>query len=157
MAPTFEAFAKEWTSGELRRKHPDHVREKKDPSEDIQILRDRINPLIGMLHLPEVTLEHAERVMRALPSSRPFHVLENLVVYERPMRFMDSERRRTPGADRAPRTPGADRAPRNPGGAADPAAALSGCRGGGAHTPRVSSCSTSLMRASAVSPGSRTT
>ena len=54
---------------DLRRKHPDHVREKKDPSEDIQILRDRINPLIGMLHLPEVTLEHAERVMRALPSS----------------------------------------------------------------------------------------
>ena len=37
MAPTFEAFAKEWTSGELRKKHPDHVREKKDPSEDIQI------------------------------------------------------------------------------------------------------------------------
>ena len=69
MAPTFEAFAKEWTSGELRRKHPDHVREKKDPSEDVQILRDRINPLIGMVHLPEVTLEHAERVMRALPSS----------------------------------------------------------------------------------------
>jgi hypothetical protein len=69
MAPTFEAFAKEWTSGELRKKHPDHVREKKDPSEDVQILRDRINPLIGMLHLPEITLEHAERVMRALPSS----------------------------------------------------------------------------------------
>jgi hypothetical protein len=69
MAPTLEAFAKEWTSGELRKRHPDHVREKKDPSEDIQILRDRINPLIGMLHLPEVTLEHAERVMRALPSS----------------------------------------------------------------------------------------
>jgi integrase len=69
MAPTLEAFAKDWTSGELRKKHPDHVREKKDPSEDIQILRDRINPLIGMLHLPEVTLEHAERVMRALPSS----------------------------------------------------------------------------------------
>jgi integrase len=69
MAPTLEAFAKEWTSGELLKKHPDHVREKKDPSEDVQILRDRINPLIGMVHLSEVTLEHAERVIRALPSS----------------------------------------------------------------------------------------
>ena len=69
IAPTFEDFAKEWTSGELRKKHPDHVREKKDPSEDAQILRDRINPVIGKLHLPEITLEHAERVMRGLPSS----------------------------------------------------------------------------------------
>ena len=36
-APTFADFAKDWTSGELRKKYPDHVREKKDPSEDVQI------------------------------------------------------------------------------------------------------------------------
>ncbi len=66
LAPTFEAFAKEWTSGDLRKKHPDHVREK-DATRDLQVLRDYINPEIGPTHLPDVTLEHAERVMAKLP------------------------------------------------------------------------------------------
>ena len=49
-------FAKEWTSGELRKKHPDHVREK-DSTRDEQVLRDYINPLIGPTQIPDVTLE----------------------------------------------------------------------------------------------------
>jgi integrase len=64
-SPTFEAFAVEWTSGKLRKKHPDHVREK-DHDEDKQILRDRINPHMGRKRLPDVTLEDAENVMRAM-------------------------------------------------------------------------------------------
>jgi integrase len=66
MAPTVEAFAKEWTSGELHKAHPDHVRQK-DASEDVQIIRDYVNPAIGSTRLPDVTLEHAERVMRRVP------------------------------------------------------------------------------------------
>jgi integrase len=69
VAPTFADFADDWTSGKLHKKFPDHVRKKKDVTEDEQILRDRINPLIGPVRLPDVTIEHAERVMRALPSS----------------------------------------------------------------------------------------
>ncbi len=68
VAPTVETFAKAWTSGELRKAHPDHVREK-DSSEDIQILRDYVNPTIGSTRLPDVTLEHAERVMRRVPTT----------------------------------------------------------------------------------------
>jgi integrase len=68
LAPTVEAFAKAWTSGELRKAHPDHVREK-DSSEDVQILRDYVNPAIGSTRLPDVTLEHAERVMRRVPAT----------------------------------------------------------------------------------------
>jgi len=65
-APTFAEFAKQWADGELRRKYPDHVREK-DSSRDVQVLRDFINPQIGAARIPDVTIEHAERVMSALP------------------------------------------------------------------------------------------
>jgi len=47
------------------------------------------------MHRARHQLDEAVAAVRALPSSRPFHVLENIVVYERPMRFMDSERRRS--------------------------------------------------------------
>ncbi len=68
LAPTFEDFAKDWTSGGLRKKFPDHVREK-DATRDVQVLRDYINPVIGPTHIPDVTLEHAERVMAKLPEA----------------------------------------------------------------------------------------
>jgi integrase len=68
LAPTFAKFAEAWTKGELRKKHPDHVREK-DSTRDAQILRDYVNPKIGHLHLPDVTLDAAETVMAALPST----------------------------------------------------------------------------------------
>lgn len=68
IAPTFEAFAKEWTSKDLHKRYPDHVREK-DETEDVQQLRDYINPHVGHLRLPDVTLKDAERVMQALPSA----------------------------------------------------------------------------------------
>ena len=67
-APTFDDFAKEWTSGDLRKDHPDHVRDK-DHGRDEEVLRLYINPVIGATRLPDVTLENAERVMRGLPAS----------------------------------------------------------------------------------------
>jgi integrase len=67
IAPTFEKFAEEWTTGRLRTAHPDHVRDK-DHVRDEQLLRDYINPVVGVVHLPEMTLERCERVMSKLPS-----------------------------------------------------------------------------------------
>ncbi len=61
-APTFEAFAKDWTSGKLHELHPDHVKSK-DSGRDAEILRLYINDVIGGLPIDAVTLEHAERVM----------------------------------------------------------------------------------------------
>jgi hypothetical protein len=49
----------------------------------------------------EVELREAVEAVRALPNSRPFHLLENVVVYEHRLRCLDIERRRTPGALRA--------------------------------------------------------
>jgi len=66
VTPTFAAFALEWTSGDLRKKYPDHVREK-DAKRDVQILRDFVNPKIGTVRIADVKLEHVERVMSALP------------------------------------------------------------------------------------------
>ena len=68
LAPTFAEFALDWTSKDLHKRFPDHVGDK-DAREDEQILRDYINPHVGTTRLPDVTLEHAERVMRALPST----------------------------------------------------------------------------------------
>ena len=63
VAPTFEAFAKDWTSGELRKKHPDHVREKNDRARTSRFSRDSDEPGDWPVAPPDVTLEHAERVM----------------------------------------------------------------------------------------------
>lgn len=68
LTPTFAAFAADWTSGKLRQAFPDHVRAK-DSKRDVQVLRDFINPVMGTVHLADVTLAHAERVMACLPSS----------------------------------------------------------------------------------------
>jgi hypothetical protein len=48
----------------------------------------------------EVEWREAVAAVRSLPNSRPFHLLENVIVYEHRMRFLDNERRRTPGAFR---------------------------------------------------------
>jgi integrase len=63
---TFEAFAREWTSGELARRWPDHV-PAKDSSDDARVFRKYVNPLIGAVPISEVTLEDVDRVMAALP------------------------------------------------------------------------------------------
>ncbi len=65
-SPTFEYVAKLWTSGELHRLHPDHVRSKKSRL-DVSRLK-RINKLIGPTPVAEIGLDHADRVMRSLPA-----------------------------------------------------------------------------------------
>lgn len=65
---TFEAFAARWTRGDLHRAHPDHV-PLKQTSGDIGILSKYVNPLVGHLPLKSFQLEHADSVMRALPTT----------------------------------------------------------------------------------------
>jgi hypothetical protein len=64
---TFEAFALRWTSGQLHLDHPDHVAPKQSAG-DVNILKNRINPIVGPLPLVAFTLEDADRVMRELPA-----------------------------------------------------------------------------------------
>jgi len=64
--PTFREFAEEWTSGKLHTRFPDHVKRKKTAQEDVYRLEAHVYPSIGDLPLALVTLEDADRVMRAL-------------------------------------------------------------------------------------------
>ncbi len=69
--PTFGEFAKRWTSGELAKKHPDHIKAK-DSGQDAKRL-DKICAItfglttIGDLPLDRFQVDHAEAVMAALP------------------------------------------------------------------------------------------
>lgn len=64
--PTFQEFAEEWTSGKLRQRFRDHVREKRSVSDDIYRLKAHIYPMVGSVPLREFTTQHAELVMASL-------------------------------------------------------------------------------------------
>ncbi len=66
---TFRDVATKWTSGELARKHPDHVRKKTSAKDDVGRLNKHIFPHVGDVAIARFTLEHAEQAMGALPSS----------------------------------------------------------------------------------------
>jgi integrase len=66
-ATTFREFAEAWTKGDLHRAHPDHVREKRSVSGDVYRLQRHVYPVVEGLPIAAFELEHAERVMRALP------------------------------------------------------------------------------------------
>lgn len=60
---TFQQLAERWTSGELARQYPDHVRTKKSTSEDQQRLA-KLYPTIGHIPLVEFTVQNASRRWR---------------------------------------------------------------------------------------------
>ncbi len=66
-ATTFRELGAMWTSGELHRRWPDHVRLKRTAHRDAALLEARVYPIVGGVRLVDFTLEHAETVMRSLP------------------------------------------------------------------------------------------
>ncbi len=64
---TFAQLASKWTSGELAREFPDHVRQKIDTTNDKSRLDNYILPLVKDVPVAGFTLDHADAVMRALP------------------------------------------------------------------------------------------
>jgi len=71
IVPTVKEFAKSWTTGELHKKHPDHVASKSTSGRDALMVRVYIEPHVGHLRLDEFTLEDAELVMANLPEISP--------------------------------------------------------------------------------------
>ena len=65
---SFREFAERWTSGELARLYPDHVREKRSAEDDRLRLERHVYPVIGAIPLTAFTLDHAEAVMQGMPS-----------------------------------------------------------------------------------------
>jgi integrase len=64
---TLETFARKWTSGELARDFPDHVKVKRSVDQDVYRFEKHIYPVVGTVPLERFRLEDAEAVMRALP------------------------------------------------------------------------------------------
>mgnify|MGYP002349469543 FL=1 len=62
-AVTFAVFAEKWTSGELARLYPDHVKVKDTSDRDEMVLEKYVNPKIGPVHIHLVTLEACDQVM----------------------------------------------------------------------------------------------
>jgi integrase len=67
---TFEQFATAWTSGELHKRHPKRIRAKKTAKLDAGLLRKYVYPRIGHLALAEITTEHCEQVVDAVPADK---------------------------------------------------------------------------------------
>lgn len=66
---TLAALAARWTSGELARDYPDHIREKRSANTDEGRIRVHIvDAGFGDLDVAEFTLDHADAIMRALPA-----------------------------------------------------------------------------------------
>src|SRR5690606_8907223 len=64
---TFRELGELWTSGELARQYPDHVRAKRSAEAD-KIRFGILNKTIGDVRIDRFTLEDAKRAMAALPS-----------------------------------------------------------------------------------------
>jgi integrase len=69
--PTFASLAQDWTSGELARRFPDHVRQKRSSSRDEELLRLYVLPHVRDVRLDEFDLHDAEIVMASLPEVNP--------------------------------------------------------------------------------------
>jgi len=68
--PTFVDFAREWTSGKLHTKFPDHVSKKKDSDADERYLTNYVEAIIGDLAIDAFTLDHADQIMASIPEGR---------------------------------------------------------------------------------------
>ncbi len=64
---TFGEVAKAWTSGELAKRFPDHVKAKRTASDDEQRLRCHVLPMLRDVPMAKLTLERLDAVMAALP------------------------------------------------------------------------------------------
>ena len=67
---TFKKFAKSWTSGDLHRDYPDHIPLKKSADIDAGRLELYVYPALGNIALTDITLKHAQDVLRRIPRER---------------------------------------------------------------------------------------
>ncbi len=67
---TFRKVAERWTSGELAAEYPDQIRDKKTSEGDAGRLKLHVYPHVPDVPIAEFTLDHAERIMQAIPKAR---------------------------------------------------------------------------------------
>jgi integrase len=66
-AITFGEWARQWVSGEIAKKYPDHVDPKDSVERDEQNLRIYVLPHVKDVHVDQFTLDDAEFVMASIP------------------------------------------------------------------------------------------
>ena len=66
--PTFGDVARDWTSGELARRYPDHVKHRRSADTDGLRLARHVLPVVKDVPIAAFTLDDAERVLARLPS-----------------------------------------------------------------------------------------
>ena len=79
---TVEDFGKDWRTGALNKKHPDHVR-LKDATRDEQIARLYVDPVMGPKTVASITLDDAEEVMSKLPAGKAAATRRHVAQYIR--------------------------------------------------------------------------
>jgi integrase len=67
--PTFKEFGEQWTKGQLHKKWPDYVKEKRSAEDDRVRLEKHVYPIVGDIELNRFDVRHAEAVMASLPSN----------------------------------------------------------------------------------------
>jgi integrase len=66
---TFRAFAEDWTEERLHTRWPDHIKKKSSRADDRERLQKYVYPLVGHIPVSDFSLDHADAVMRSLPST----------------------------------------------------------------------------------------
>lgn len=68
--PTVRSLGERWTSGELARDYPDHVKAKRSADKDVYRFDRYVYPVVESIPIVDFTLDHAEAVMRLIPAER---------------------------------------------------------------------------------------
>lgn len=77
---TFQQLAEKWTTGELHRLYPDHVRQKKTVADDVGRLKLHIYPHVGATPLRDFSLRDAQLVMAELPPTLAANTRRNIAL-----------------------------------------------------------------------------
>jgi len=67
---TIRELGQQWTSGELHKQFPDHIKKKSTADDDAGRLEKHVYPVIGEIPIDAFTLDHANLVMAGIPAGR---------------------------------------------------------------------------------------
>ncbi len=68
--PTIRQLGTLWTSGELHKQFPDHIKRKSTADDDAGRFEKHVYPVIGEIPIDAFTLDHANLVMAGIPAGR---------------------------------------------------------------------------------------
>ncbi len=79
-ATTIRDLASRWTSGELARTYPAHVKGKANAEADAKCFERYVYPVAGDLPVESFTLDHADQIMARIPADRAQNTRRNIAV-----------------------------------------------------------------------------